>query len=93
MLQSDNATQIIEAITYISNHKDTSMVEEMLRKSFDPRATHLLKYQGMSVYQIKMGAMERFTNLAPPHNIIYRPDSVNIKFYLSVAIKRGWIKN
>lgn len=46
----------------------------------------------MSVYQIKMGAMEEITGISPPNKITYMPDSVNIKFYLNIAIKHGWIK-
>lgn len=92
MLQSEDKLQIIEATDYIKRTRDTSMVNDMLKQSFDPRVTHLLKYKGMSIYQIKMGAMKELTGITPPNTITYRPDSVNIEFYLRIARNRNWIK-
>lgn len=92
MLKSGEIDQIIEATNYISYHKDTSMVEDMLEHAFDPRITHIITHKGMSVYQIKMAAMKEMTGILPPNKTTYKPDSVNIRFYLNVAIKHGWIK-
>lgn len=45
----------------------------------------------MSVYQVKMNAMKKITGIAPPNKTTSEPDSIDIKFYLNVAIKHGWI--
>lgn len=58
MLRSGNEKEIIDARKYISNNKDTGMVGAMLEDAFDPRITHILLHKGMSMYQIKMGAMK-----------------------------------
>lgn len=92
MLKSDDKSQIIEAINYISNNKDTLMIKDLLKNSFDPRITHLIKYKGMSIYQLKMGAMKNIMGIAPPNKITYKPDSANVNFYVEIAIKRGWFK-
>lgn len=92
MLKSNDKAQIIEATEHIAYNKDTSMIGDLLEQSFDPRITHVITHKGMSVYQVKMGAMEKITGISPPNKITYKPDSVNIKFYLNIAIKHGWLK-
>lgn len=91
MLKSSDVEQIIEATNYISDNRDTSMVEDILAHTFDPRITHLSTYKGMSVYQIKMGVMKEITGISPPNRTTYIPDSVNINFYLKVSKEKGWI--
>jgi hypothetical protein len=92
MLKSGDINHIIEATNYISYNKETSMVGDMLEHTFDPRITHIITHKGMSVYQIKMAAMKEMTGKLPPNKTTYKPDSVNIRFYINVAIKHGWIK-
>lgn len=91
MLKSSDIGKIIKATSYISDNRDTSMVGEMLAHTFDQRITHLVINKGMSVYQIKMAAMQKITGISPPNRTTYKPDSVNIKFYLKVAKENGWI--
>jgi len=90
MLKSNDISQIIEAVNYIADTRDTSMVKDMLENSFDPRITHFAKHKGMSIYQLKMGAMRKLTGIVSPNKITYKPDSVNIDFYVEIAVKRGW---
>ena len=91
MLKSSDIEEIIKATSYISDNRDTNMVGELLAHTFDPRITHLVTHKGMSVYQIKMAAMHKVTGISPPNRTTYKPDSVNIKFYLKFAKETGWI--
>jgi hypothetical protein len=46
----------------------------------------------MSVYQCKIIALKKFTNLDPPNEVTYKPDSVNINFYVGWAKKNKLIE-
>ena len=82
MMKSNNANSIIKAVLEIQNAKDTSMIDAVLYKPDDPRITHTLFHKGMSVYQIKMLALEKITNIAPPKEITYEVDTAIINFYI-----------
>jgi len=81
LIKSDSVNSIIEATIEIQEAKDTGMVDALMYKSEDPLITHLSKYKGMSVYQIKMLALKSVTGIAPPKEITYTVDTAVIHFY------------
>ncbi len=83
--------EVIEAINYIADHHQTHMVKYLLADAMDPRITHDLRYKGMSIYKIKMGAMERLTGVKSIKKVTREPDSAVLKFYVDIAVKKGWI--
>lgn len=91
MLNSDKKIEVIKAINYIADHHQTHMVKYLLADAMDPRITHDLRYKGMSIYKIKMGAMKRLTGVKPIKEITYIPDSAVFKFYVDIAVKKGWM--
>lgn len=82
MMKSDNVNTIFNAVIEIQKAKDTSMIEAVLYKPNDPRITNTLFRKGMSVYQVKMVALEKITNIAPPKQITYEVDTAIINFYI-----------
>lgn len=85
MMKSDNIDSIIDATIAIEKVKDTSMFEAILYNPYDPRITHRLNYKGMSVYQIKMEALQYLTGEKAPKEITYMPDSSIVFFYRQVV--------
>jgi len=88
MVRSPQIDSIIDATIEIQLAKDTSMIKALLYNSNDARVTHRLKYNGMSVYQIKMLSLESITNKKPPKQITYTPDSIIINFYTQTGASR-----
>ena len=87
MVKSDNVNSIIDATLEIQKTKNKSMMDALLYKPADPRITHRLKYYGMSIYQIKMLSLEILTEIKPPKEITYIPDSSIINFYIQTIKK------
>lgn len=88
MLEGDDKQQIIAATRYVLDHKKVEMVRNLLENGLDPRITHDLRYKGMTIYQIKMNAIERLLKVDPPRKIDSEPDTVIFKFYLQLAEER-----
>ena len=76
----------------IGETRDSTLVEYLFEDADNPRISHLLNFKGMSLYQQKMGAMKKITNIPPPSPITMEPDSTVILFYKDIARKRGWIR-
>jgi hypothetical protein len=91
MLKGDNKEQFIEAIMYIEDNHKIDMVQYLLYDAMDPRVTHDIRFKGMSIYQIKMHALKRFTGTNPPKRITSEPDSSILNFYADILKQRGWI--
>ncbi len=85
MIRSSNQNKIIIATTEIQNRKDTTLLDAILFNSDDARISHLLKFYGKSVYQIKMEAAMELTGIDPPKMITGNPDSSIILFYSQIA--------
>ncbi len=81
MMKSNNVDSIIEAASAIQEAKDTSMLDALIYNSDDDRITHILKYKGMSVYQVKMLSLKSITGIMPPKEITYEVDTTIINFY------------
>lgn len=95
MFNSKDKKQLLTAIEYVSDHHQVHMVKYLLSDALDPRIVHDVRYKGMSIYQIKMGAMQKLTGVKSLKKITYRPDSAVFRFYLELSKKNGWmpIKN
>ena len=91
MFNSKDKEQLLTAIDYVSEHHQVHMVKYLLSDALDPRIVHDMRYKGMSIYQIKMGAMQKLTGVKSLKKITYRPDSSVFKFYLEISIKNGWM--
>jgi hypothetical protein len=81
MIKSDDVDKIFTATLEILKAKDTSMIDALLYKAEDPRITQRALQKGMSVYQIKMTALNQITGLTPPKRITYKVDTSIINFY------------
>lgn len=91
MFGSKDKKQVLLAIDYVSDHQQVHMVKYLLSDALDPRIVHDIGYKGMSIYQIKMGAMQKLTGVKSFKKITYKPDSSIVNFYLDISIKNGWI--
>ncbi|GGH33027.1 hypothetical protein FAZ19_23560 [Sphingobacterium alkalisoli] len=85
MLEGEDKQQIIEATRYVVDHKKVELVGALLKNGLDPRITHDLRYKGMTIYQIKMHAVQKLMEVPPPKKIDSEPDSVVFNFYLRLA--------
>lgn len=91
MFNSKDKRQLLTAIEYVSEHHQVHMAKYVLIDALDPRIVHDLRHKGMSIYQIKMGAMQKLTGVKPLKRITYKPDSSVFRFYLEISIRNGWM--
>ena len=92
LLKSDDKTQIMLGCSYINSQKDTEYVSLLLKDLDDSRISHDVRFNGMSVYQCKINALKRISNIDPPKKVTYKVDTVNINFYKEWAIRSGYLK-
>lgn len=92
LLESDDQTEVIEGCNELKTVKDTMFVSAILLDPYDQRISHNLKFKGISVYQAKMNALRRISNLNPPNKVNYLLDSTNVLFYLNWARTQKLIK-
>jgi hypothetical protein len=81
LLKSDDPGDLIQAYYLIGENHNMDFIKEVISNPYDPRITNIRDYKGMSIYQSKMIALRKISNLDPPHKITYQPDSVVINFY------------
>lgn len=89
LLSSNKDSLIIGA--YMLTKNDTSGVRLIFENVADPRISHKTKHYGESVYQSKMNAMQRISNLDPPQKITSEPNTIIIDFYRNWAVKSGYL--
>lgn len=89
LLKSEDATDIILGNYLIGEAHDSSYVWRLLSNTDDSRISHDVRFKGMSVYQSKMVAIKKISNLSPPSPINYKPDSIIINFYNTWAVKNN----
>jgi len=92
LLNSNDKTKIIKGCSLINSEKDTMYVNFLLRNIDDSRVSNHSDYYGISVYEAKIKALKRISNLDPPNKITYNVDSLNISFYTKWAVNKGYIK-
>ena len=83
--KSNNVDSIIISTIEIQKAKDLSMIDAVIYNSDDPRVIRLLKYKGMSVYQIKMLTIKFMTGITPSKEITYEVDTAIVNFYKKSA--------
>ena len=86
LLKSKNSKDKMLAYFLIGENKDKNYIDSLIYKLDDSTISNSLKFKGMSIYQSKIIALKKITGINPPHKITYKPDSINIKFYLN------WVK-
>lgn len=82
LIKGNSADNFILASYKIRESRDTLFLAFLLNDLNDGRITNDVRFKGMSVYQSKVIALKKISGLSPPAPLTYRPDSINIKFYL-----------
>lgn len=88
LLKSNRLEDNMLAYYKIGEERDTVYTGVLLNDLNDPRVSNNLNFKGMSIYQCKIIALKKISNLDPPNELNYQPDSVNIKFYQDWAMKK-----
>jgi len=88
LLKSNNLSDKMNAYYIIGENRDANYIDSLLTNLDDPRISNNLRYKGMSIYQCKIEALKKISKKNPPNEINNRPDSTNIKYYLSWASHR-----
>lgn len=91
-MESDSKLEVVEGNYLAGKYRKTELVYLLLENPYDPRITHHYRFNGMSIYQSKMTALKNISGLEPPHEITYRPDSVNVEFYIHWAEENRLVK-
>jgi hypothetical protein len=83
LLKTGKACDEIEANFLIGENKDTLYLKYLLQNMNNPEVcSGKLQYNGISVYQSKMGALKKIANLDSHIVITDDPDSTVIKFFM-----------
>jgi len=88
LLKCNNLSDKMNAYYIIGENRDTNYIDSLLTNLDDPRISNNLRFKGMSIYQCKIVALKKISKKNPPNEINNRPDSANIKYYLSWARHR-----
>lgn len=84
LLNSRIPNEIIDGAYKAGETADEQYVPLLLKNAADGREGSSLHFALLTVYSVKMFALERILHVSPPHpfwKIKTPPDSVNIKFY------------
>ena len=93
-LLSDDKEKIIQASYELGEIRDTTSVKNLLNKALDPRITHNLKFNGMSVNYSKIRALQKISNNAYKGKINqHEVDTIATIFFRDWAIKNKYLKN
>jgi hypothetical protein len=93
-LLSNDKEKIIKASYELGEIRDTSSVKNLLNKALDPRITHNLKFNGMSVNYSKIRALQKISNNAYKGKINqHEVDTIATIFFRDWAIKNKYLKN
>ena len=92
LINSNNKDEIIEGYYLMGEQKDDTFINKVFENPYDPRISHHMKFHGISVYQSKMIAMKKISNIESPVEITYEPDSVIVEFYYSWAKRANYLK-
>ena len=87
LIASDNTNDRVHGIYLIGESKDSSYLKYLLEDLDDIRTSTLSRFKGISIYQAKIIALKKLSNKNPPNSISYKPDSVNINFYINLFKK------
>lgn len=85
LLKSSDHEDVIEGAFEAGESGNYKFVPLLLKDAYDPSGSTTLKFKEFTVYQEKMGALEKIFKKSPPNRIFREPDSVVIKFYIGLA--------
>lgn len=88
LIKSDRLEDKMRAYYLIGEEKDTNYLQFLIEDINDSRVSNHLNFKGMSMYQCKVNALKKISNLEPPNEVTYKPDSVNIIFYKDWVLQR-----
>lgn len=92
-LQDDDLNNKFIACANIDSKDDTVFVKYLLENINDVRITHHIRFKGMSVYQVTVGALKRISGLEPPMSYNYQYNSRVVRFYHDWAVANNYIEN
>ena len=75
LLKSSNHEDVIEGAFEAGESGNNKFVPLLLNDAYDPSASVTLNFKGFTVYQEKMGALEKIFKRSPPNRISGEPDS------------------
>lgn len=91
LLQNDKDT-LIEACYFLGENYDDKSIPLLFENIYDPRITNDVRYNGLSVYQARMIAINRILGLNYAKNINYKPDSALVDEFYRIATKLDMIE-
>lgn len=90
-LKSCNKDSICIASYYFGEHKDRSVVRELLSGIEDSRISHDIRHKGMSVYYCKMRALRKISGLNINVTQKENPDLEKIQKFIDWAVENDLI--
>ncbi len=63
MLTNNNVDSIFIACYHLGEFKDTQSISKLIQDLNDTRTTNNIRFKGMSIYQCKIGALQKITGL------------------------------
>jgi hypothetical protein len=84
LLSSEKKDDLILGAYMAGESEKKEYVPYLLRNTADIRTSTQKKFLGYNVYQEKMIALKKIFKREPPKKITDKPDSVIIKFYMSL---------
>ncbi|MGD9992553.1 MAG: hypothetical protein AB7S69_04570 [Salinivirgaceae bacterium] len=92
LIKSSRLEDKMRAYYLIGETKDTNYISFLIEDLGNPKISNHLNFKGMSVYQCKINALRKFSNFDPPNEVTYKPDSVNIDFYVNWVLENNLLK-
>ncbi|APD08049.1 hypothetical protein UJ101_02551 [Flavobacteriaceae bacterium UJ101] len=87
-IKSNNQDSLIKAFYTIGEENLTEYIPLLLTETHDERISHNALFKGISVYQSKMLALEKISNLKSPCKLTYQYDSIIVNFYTNWAFNK-----
>jgi hypothetical protein len=89
----NHSTDIIKAAYELGERKEISAIRPLLENILDHRMSTNINFKGMTVCYCKLVALKKISSLQPPAKLNqFIIDTAAARFYLSWAIKDGYIK-
>ena len=88
LLNSERKEDVISGAYKAGESGDKQFVPLLLKDANDVRTSTNIKFLGYNVYQEKMIALKKIFKQDPPVEIVDKPDSIIIKFYMELSTKQ-----
>ena len=92
-IKTDDVNKICEAAYYLGKAKDSLSVADLLTDLDDPRISHHLRFNGMSVYYCKSIALRQISGINIEIKQHETPDSLVIRDFTKWAIDNDLIES